>query len=75
VRDDLKKNLPVLYNFLVVHNIVSAVLPILEEGQKIHITFDKSLPRSRITEFNHYVEEKASYLSFERGNNLPVDLP
>lgn len=71
VKLDLREKLPVLYNYLVVHHIVSALVPSLEAGQKIHITFDKSLPKTRITDFNNYVEEKASYLFYEKGNNLP----
>ncbi|MGA2522918.1 MAG: DUF3800 domain-containing protein [Candidatus Bathyarchaeia archaeon] len=71
VKLDLREKLPVLYNYLVVHHIISALVPSLEAGQRIHITFDKSLPKARVTDFNHYVEEKASYLFYEKGNSLP----
>jgi hypothetical protein len=71
VKEHLRAKLAILYNWIVVHNIVSALIPNLEAGQKIHITFDKSLPKARITEFNHYVREKASYLFFEKGSCLP----
>ncbi len=71
VKEALRKNLPILYNWLVVHHIIMAMIPNLENGQKIYITFDKSLPKARITDFNTYVKEKASYLAFERGNHLP----
>lgn len=73
VKEDLRINLPILYNWLVVHHIVMALVPNLEAGQKIHITFDRSLPKLHIAEFNHYVKEKASYLFFEKGNYLPQD--
>lgn len=71
VKENLRTNPPMLYNWLVVHHIVLALVPNLEAGQKIHLTFDKSLPKFRIVEFNRYVKEKASYLFFERGNHLP----
>lgn len=74
VRADLREKLPILYNYLVVHNIVSNLLPNLEAGQQIHMVFDKSLPKARIRKFNHYIKEKASFLFFERGNSLNPNL-
>lgn len=74
VKPYLRDKLPVLYNWLMVHNVISALIPNLEMGQKIHITFDKSLSKARVTEFNHYVKEKASYLSYVRGNSIPQNL-
>lgn len=74
VKSDLREKLPVLYNWLMVHNIISALIPNLELGQQIRITFDKSLSKTRILDFNHYVKEKASYLSYIRGNSLSPDI-
>ena len=70
VKPDLKGKLPILYNWLMVHNIISALLPSLEAGQRIQMMFDKSLSKTRIAAFNQYVKEKASYLSCVRGNSL-----
>ena len=70
VKPDLKDKLPILYNWLMVHNIITTLLPSLETGQKIQMMFDKSLSKARIADFNQYVKEKASYLSYVRGNNL-----
>lgn len=53
-----------LYNWCVVHNIMLSLLPSIEAGNKVHMIFDKSLPKWRIKEFNDYVENKASYLLF-----------
>ncbi|MDG6222225.1 MAG: DUF3800 domain-containing protein [Candidatus Bathyarchaeota archaeon] len=73
VSPDLRDKLPILYNYLMVHNIISALLPSLETGQKMNMIFDKSLPKTRIQDFNDYVKEKASYLSYVRGNSLHSD--
>jgi len=55
----------------VVHNIMLSLLPQIVAGNKIQITFDKSLPMWRINEFNSYVANKASYLLYEARNSLP----
>jgi hypothetical protein len=68
VRENLRKDLTILYSYLVVHNIISDLLPLLESKTRVRITFDKSLSKRRIDSFNHYIREKASYLFFERGN-------
>lgn len=60
-----------LYNWFVVHNIMLSLLPQIAAGNKMQITFDKSLPMLRIGEFNSYVANKASYLLFEKGKKLP----
>lgn len=71
VSHKLRTDLTVLYNWTVVHNLMSALLPSIEAGQKLQIIFDKSLPKTRIESFNHYVSEKASYLFFEKGGKMP----
>lgn len=73
IKPKLRTDLTVLYNWTVVHNLMSALLPLIEAGQKLQIIFDKSLPKTRIESFNHYVKEKASYLFFEKGGKLPKD--
>jgi len=67
----LRKDPSRLYNWCVVHNIMLSLLPQISAGNKMQITFDKSLPMWRIEEFNSYVTNKASYLLFEKGTKLP----
>lgn len=73
VLERLRKDLTVLFNWLLVHHIMSALVPRIESEQKINIVFDKSLPKKRITEFNEYLLEKASYLSYRDGKDLRLD--
>ena len=71
VKANLRKEPATLYNWCVVHNIMLSLLPHLTTENKMQITFDKSLPMWRIGEFNSYVTNKASYLLYETGDNLP----
>lgn len=71
VEAKLRKDPARLYNWCVVHNIMLSLLPQITAGNKMQITFDKSLPMWRIKEFNSYVANKASYLLFEKGSKLP----
>jgi hypothetical protein len=73
VKKDLKKDLKILYNWLLVHHLISALLPRLLAKQKITIIFDKSLSKKRIQDFNKYLLAKASYLSYRVGNVIPLD--
>lgn len=70
VLSHLRDNPPRLYNWLLAHHIISALLPALENGQKIRIFLDKSLPKDEIEEFNTYVKEKADYLFYEKRCNI-----
>jgi hypothetical protein len=70
VNSNLRKEPPVLYNWCVVHNIMLSLLPNIASGNKLNMVFDRSLPAWRIKEFNAYVENKASYLLFEKGTAL-----
>ena len=71
VKDELRKDPPILYHWFLVHNIMLSLIPQITAGNKIQITFDKSLPMWRINQFNSYVTNKASYLLYETGNSLP----
>lgn len=73
VKKELRNDLTILYNWLLVHHIMSALLPRLATKQKINIVFDKSLSKKRITGFNKYLKEKVSYLSYRDGATLPLD--
>lgn len=50
-----------------------SLIPQINTGNKIQITFDKSLPTWKINKFNAYATEKAKYLLSEQGNSLPPD--
>lgn len=73
VKKELREDLTILYNWLLVHHIMSALLPRMEAGQKINIVFDKSLPKKRIIAFNRYLMDKVSYLSYRDGSDLALD--
>jgi uncharacterized protein DUF3800 len=73
VNSNLRKGPAVLYNWCVVHNIMLSLLPNIAAGNKVHMIFDKSLPTWRINEFNVYVENKASYLLYEKGTAFSSD--
>lgn len=70
VEDKLRQDPAKLYNWCVVHNIMLSLLQQIATGNKIQITFDKSLPMWRISEFNSYATNKASYLLSEKGSSL-----
>ena len=69
----LRNDPSILYNYLLVHNIISSLLPSLANHQKIHLILDKSLSQKRITSFNEYVKNKASYLSYINGSSFDYD--
>lgn len=73
VKKELRQDLKILYNWLLVHHIMSALLPRLLAKQKINIIFDKSLSKRRIRDFNEYLIAKASYLSYRVGNEIPLE--
>jgi hypothetical protein len=73
VNSNLRNDPPRLYNWCVVHNIMLSMLSHLVANKKLAMTFDRSLPVWRISEFNSYVENKASYLLFEQGTKLASD--
>jgi len=70
VNPDLRHDVPKLYNYLVVHNIVLSFLPQLVANKKIEIIFDKSLSKWRIKEFNDYVKDKTIFLLNEKGSKF-----
>lgn len=73
VKPDLRKDPTILYNWSVVHNIMLSLIPQITAGNKIQITFDKSLPIWKINKFNSYAADKAKYLLNEQGNSFPPD--
>jgi hypothetical protein len=73
VKPDLRKDPTILYNWSVVHNIMLSLIPQITAGNKIQLTFDKSLPMWKINKFNLYATDKAKYLLNEQGNNFLPD--
>jgi hypothetical protein len=73
VLERLRKDPSILYNYLLVHNIISTLLPSLVNHQKIHLILDKSLSQKRIVSFNEYVKNKVSYLSYMNGTCFDCD--
>jgi hypothetical protein len=74
VIDRLRKEPSILYNYLLVHNIVSSLLPSLANHQKIKLVLDKSLSKKNILSFNEYVKNKASYLSYVHKTDFDSNL-
>lgn len=73
VSSRLRSDPIILYNYLVVHHIMSALFPLLVVNKKMHLVMDKSLCKSRIDSFNEYVRNKTSFISYTNGANLPPD--
>jgi hypothetical protein len=73
VSGKLRKDLTILYNWLLVHHIMSALVPRLNNGEQIRIVFDKSLPKNRIISFNEYLQNKVSYLSYTEGYEVALN--
>jgi hypothetical protein len=63
----------ILYNYLVVHHVMSALFPLLVINRKMHLVMDKSMPKNRIEAFNEYVKNKTSFISYTNGASLPLD--
>jgi hypothetical protein len=70
INPNLRNDIPKLYNYLVVHNIVLSFLPQLISNKKIDITFDKTLSKKRVEDFNDYVKKKASFLLNEKNTKF-----
>lgn len=73
VSSKLRTDPILLYSYLVVHNVMSALFPLLVIKRNMHLVMDKSLCKSRIESFNDYVKNKASYISHTNEANLPYD--
>jgi hypothetical protein len=59
-----------LYNYLAVNYMVRSMLPQLRCHEKIDITFDKSLSKGKIANFNNYVIDKAQFLLNQKRKRL-----
>jgi len=73
VNNSLRNDPVLLYSYLVVHNVMSALFPMLVVNRKMHLIMDKSLCKNRIEAFNDYVRSKASYIAYTNGASLPYN--
>jgi len=72
VKQDLRNNLNILYNYTIVHNVVSDVLQRWDGVEHLAFYIDKSLSASNREGFNEYLRAKADW----RWNiNLNKDTP
>lgn len=67
----LRDNPEVLYNYLVVQNVVSALFPLIVTAQQFHLIMDKSKSKRKIEDFNSYVKSKISFVSYTNGTIIP----
>ena len=58
----LRSKQNILYNYLIVHNVIKTVLPLIAPKEEIVIYIDKSLSEKNREEFNKYVNNKASWI-------------
>jgi hypothetical protein len=72
VLERLRNDPSILYNYLLVHNIISTLLPSLANHQNIHLILDKSLSQKRIASFNEYVKIRL-VTSYINGNSFDCD--
>jgi hypothetical protein len=73
VSSRLRSDPVLLYSYLVVHHVMSALFPLLLVNRKMHLVMDKSLSKSRVDAFNDYVRNKTSYIAHSNNASLPYD--
>ena len=52
----------ILYNYIIVHNVIWSLLSLLESNERLVINIDKSLSKSNREAFNDYVQNKANWV-------------
>jgi len=73
VKEDLRKNINILYNFTIVNYVMRNILLQLEPSEPLKLVVDKSLPKSSREAFNDYVKRKANWVwSVELGRAPPL---
>ncbi len=76
VKNDLKRNITILYNYTIVHHVMRKLLLRLEPHESLKIYIDRSLPRSSREAFDDYVRRKAEWVwnvELERHPPLSTD--
>jgi len=73
VKEELRRNLNVLYNYVVVHYVMRNVLFWLRPGERLTICVDRRLYRSSREAFNDYALRKAKWVwDVELGKSPPL---
>ena len=73
VKEDLRKNINILYNFTIVNYVMRNILLRLEPSEPLKLVVDKSLPKSSREAFNDYVKRKANWVwGVELGRTPPL---
>jgi hypothetical protein len=67
----LRPDPTILYNYLVVQNIVQALFPSIVNTQQFHLVMDKSKSKVKIQDFDDYVRSKISFVSYTNGATVP----
>jgi len=58
----LREKPNILYNYIIVHNVIRSLLSLIENSERLVINIDKSLSKSNREAFNDYVQNKASWV-------------
>ena len=74
VYPELQGNPNRLYNYLIVHTIMTNIVPKLTSSDKLVIILDKSLSGSSKEAFNEYARNKASWVIRIEEREYPVEL-
>jgi hypothetical protein len=62
VNRDLRGRPNILYNYSIVHNVMTRIMMLMGESQSIHLHIDRSLSSSNREAFDSYAREKARLL-------------
>ena len=73
VKEELRRDLNRLYNYVVVHHVMRNILLRLEPSERLLVYVDKSLPKSNRDAFNDYALRKAKWVwDRELGRTPPL---
>lgn len=75
VRVHLRNSPKILYNYVIVDQVMRNILPSLKPNDKLNITIDKSLSSSSRKAFNSYTINKASWLVTVQKKEYSIKLP
>jgi hypothetical protein len=70
ISDRLRNDPTILYNYLVVQNVVSALFPMIVANQRFHLVMDKSKSRRKMEDFDNYVKAKIGFVSYTNGKTI-----
>ena len=58
----LRSNTNMLYNYVIVHNVIKNILSLVDPNEDINIYVDRSLSKLNRDSFDRYIEYKASWI-------------